>query len=59
MGYTDGGGVSVLHIPGPLATAFHLPGLKRPPWLIIGLVLAAAVVSRSMMFLMAMLRKKH
>jgi hypothetical protein len=36
--------------------AFHLLGLKRPPWLVLGLVLLAALVSRSLMFLIAMLR---
>ncbi len=36
--------------------AFRLLNFKHPPWLILGLVLGAALVSRSLMFLIAMWR---
>ncbi len=43
---------------GSMLATFHLLGLKHPPWLVIGLVLLAALVSRSLMFVIGMLRHK-
>ena len=37
---------------------FHIPGLKHPPWLVLGGVLAAAMLSRSLVFVIAMFRDK-
>lgn len=48
----------MVHQAGSMMAAFHLLGLKHPPWLVIGLVLGAALLSRSMMFFIAMLRHK-
>ncbi len=52
-----GEGPNLHHAKSTLAT-FHLLGIKHPPWLVIGVVLAAALLSRSMMFLIAMLRHR-
>lgn len=46
------------HEVGSMLATLHLLGLKRPPWLIVGLVLGVALLSRSMVFLCAMLRHK-
>lgn len=52
-----GEGPKLHHAKSTLAT-FHLLGIKHPPWLVIGAVLLAALLSRSMMFLIAMLRHR-
>ena len=46
------------HEVGITLATLRLLGLKRPPWLIIGLVLGVALLSRSMVFLCAVLRHK-
>lgn len=38
--------------------AFHLLDFKHPPWLVLSLVLGAALVSRSLMFLVSILRDR-
>lgn len=38
---------------------FHLFGMKHPPWLILGAVLVAALLSRSLVFVIAMFRTKR
>ncbi len=47
-----------MHEATSMLATIQLLGLKHPPWLVIGGVLAAALLSRSMMFLIAILRHK-